>query len=49
MTEKVLARGQWVARTMGVALTLLGVAVAIHPGLAPSMRSRLTPIPSRAG
>ncbi len=36
--EKILPRGEWVARTMGVALALLGVAVAIEPGLAAALR-----------
>ena len=36
--EKILPRGEWVARTTGVVLALLGVAVAIEPGLAASLR-----------
>jgi len=37
--EKILPRGEWVARTMGVALALLGVAVAVHPSLAAALRA----------
>ena len=36
--EKILPRGEWVARTTGVVLALLGVAVAIEPGLAAALR-----------
>jgi predicted metal-binding membrane protein len=36
--EKILPRGEWVARTTGVALALLGVAVAIDPGLVAALR-----------
>jgi predicted metal-binding membrane protein len=37
--EKILPRGEWVARTTGVALALLGVAVAVAPGLAAALRA----------
>jgi predicted metal-binding membrane protein len=36
--EKLLPRGEWIARTTGVALMLLGIAVAIRPGLAVALR-----------
>ena len=36
--EKILPRGEWIARTTGVALALLGVAVAIDPSLAAALR-----------
>lgn len=36
--EKVVPRGEWIARLAGVALVALGVAVAIRPGLALSLR-----------
>ncbi len=37
--EKLLPRGEWVARLTGVALLLLGVAVAVRPALATALRS----------
>ena len=37
--EKLLPRGEWIARTTGVALLLLGVAVAVRPGLAVVLRA----------
>ena len=37
--EKLLPRGEWIARTTGVALVLLGVAVAIRPSLAAALRA----------
>ena len=37
--EKLLPRGEWVARTTGVALVLLGVAVAVRPSLAVALRA----------
>lgn len=37
--EKLLPRGQWIARATGVALVLLGLAVALRPGLAAALRS----------
>jgi hypothetical protein len=37
--EKILPRGEWIARTSGVALALLGMAVAIQPGLATALRA----------
>lgn len=37
--EKLLPRGEWIARLAGVALVLMGVAVAIRPGLAAVLRS----------
>ena len=36
--EKVLAGGEWIARATGLALVLLGVAVAVRPGLALALR-----------
>jgi predicted metal-binding membrane protein len=36
--EKLLPRGDWVARATGLALVLLGAAVAAHPGLATTLR-----------
>ena len=40
--EKILPHGDWVARTTGIALALLGVAVAIQPGLATVLRASPT-------
>ena len=37
--EKILPRGEWIARMTGVALALLGVAVAAEPGLAALLRA----------
>jgi predicted metal-binding membrane protein len=37
--EKVLPRGEWIARFTGVALALLGVAVAVEPGFAALLRA----------
>jgi len=37
--EKLLPRGEWIARTTGVALVLLGVAVAVRPSLAAALRA----------
>jgi predicted metal-binding membrane protein len=37
--EKILPRGEWVARTTGAALALLGVAVALRPALATALRA----------
>jgi predicted metal-binding membrane protein len=37
--EKLLRGGEWVARAAGVALALLGVAVALHPRLAIALRA----------
>jgi predicted metal-binding membrane protein len=37
--EKILSRGEWIARMTGVALALLGVAVAAEPGLAALLRA----------
>ena len=37
--EKLLPRGEWIARVTGVALVLLGVAVAVRPGLAVALRA----------
>ncbi|HTO11184.1 MAG TPA: DUF2182 domain-containing protein [Candidatus Binatia bacterium] len=36
--EKLLPHGEWIARASGVALVMLGLAVAIHPGLATVLR-----------
>jgi predicted metal-binding membrane protein len=37
--EKLVPRGEWVARLIGVALVLLGVAVAARPDLAIALRT----------
>lgn len=37
--EKLLPRGEWIARVTGAALMLLGVAVAVRPGLALALRA----------
>src|SRR5215470_1363951 len=37
--EKLLPRGEWFARALGVALALLGVVVALHPSLAAALRA----------
>jgi predicted metal-binding membrane protein len=37
--EKLLPRGDWIARLTGVALVLLGVTVAVRPALAAALRS----------
>lgn len=37
--EKLLPRGEWIARVTGVALVLLGVVVAVRPGLAVALRA----------
>jgi predicted metal-binding membrane protein len=37
--EKLLPRGEWIARLTGVALMLLGGAVAVRPALATALRS----------
>jgi predicted metal-binding membrane protein len=37
--EKLVPRGDWFARATGIALVLLGVAVALHPGLATVLRA----------
>ena len=37
--EKLLPRGEWIARTTGVALLLLGIAVAVRPSLAAVLRA----------
>jgi predicted metal-binding membrane protein len=37
--EKLLPRGEWIARAAGLALVLLGVAVAARPGLALALRA----------
>jgi predicted metal-binding membrane protein len=36
--EKLLPRGEWVARAVGVALVILGAAVAVRPELAAALR-----------
>jgi len=36
--EKLLPGGAWIARASGVALVLLGTAVAVDPGLAAALR-----------
>jgi len=42
--EKLLPRGEWIARTTGVALMLLGIAVAVRPGLATMLRTGARPM-----
>jgi len=37
--EKLLPRGEWIARATGIALIVLGVAVAVRPDLATALRS----------
>jgi len=37
--EKLVPRGEWIARLTGIALAGLGVAVALRPGLAAALRS----------
>jgi predicted metal-binding membrane protein len=37
--EKILPRGEWIARTTGIALALLGIAVALRPPLASVLRA----------
>ena len=37
--EKLVPRGEWIARLTGVALTVLGLAVALRPDLAAALRS----------
>ena len=37
--EKLVRGGEWIARASGVALTLLGLATAVHPGLATALRT----------
>ena len=37
--EKLLPRGEWIARMTGIALVLLGLAVAVRPGLAAALRA----------
>ena len=37
--EKLLPRGEWIARTTGLALVLLGVVVALRPSLAAALRA----------
>jgi predicted metal-binding membrane protein len=36
--EKLVPRGEWVARATGVALVLLGIAVVVHPDLVTALR-----------
>jgi predicted metal-binding membrane protein len=37
--EKLLPRGEWIARTTGLVLVLLGIAVAVRPTLAVALRA----------
>jgi predicted metal-binding membrane protein len=37
--EKLLPRGEWIARATGIALVLLGIAVAVRPGFALLLRA----------
>jgi predicted metal-binding membrane protein len=37
--EKLLPRGEWIARASGIALVLLGIAVAVRPGFASLLRA----------
>src|SRR5438876_546586 len=38
-SEKLLPRGEWIARMTGVALAVLGVIVTLRPGLAMALRA----------
>jgi hypothetical protein len=40
--EKLLPAGEWIARATGVALAVLGAAVAVQPGLAAALRASAT-------
>lgn len=42
--EKLLPRGEWIARLTGAALVLLGVAVAVRPDLAMALRAGTHPM-----
>lgn len=42
--EKLLPRGEWIARAIGVALVLLGAAVAVRPDLAVALRGAGAPM-----
>jgi predicted metal-binding membrane protein len=37
--EKLLPRGEWVARLTGAALILLGIVIAVRPGLGIALRT----------
>jgi predicted metal-binding membrane protein len=37
--EKLLPHGEWIARTAGLVLMLLGIAVVVRPGLAMALRA----------
>jgi predicted metal-binding membrane protein len=37
--EKLLPRGEWIARAIGIALVLLGIAVAVRPNFAILLRA----------
>ena len=37
--EKLLPRGEWIARTTGIVLVLLGLAVVVRPSLAIVLRA----------
>ena len=37
--EKLLPRGEWIARAIGIALVLLGIAVAVRPNFASLLRA----------
>jgi predicted metal-binding membrane protein len=42
--EKLLPRGEWIARTTGIALVLLGMAVAVRPSFAILLRASALPL-----
>jgi len=37
--EKLLPRGEWIARTTGIALVILGIAVAVRPSFGVLLRA----------
>jgi predicted metal-binding membrane protein len=42
--EKLLSRGEWIARTTGIVLVLLGLAVVVRPGFAILLRASTLPM-----
>jgi predicted metal-binding membrane protein len=42
--EKLLPRGEWIARTTGIVLVLLGLAVVVRPGFAILLRASTLPM-----
>jgi predicted metal-binding membrane protein len=43
-SEKLLPRGEWIARTTGIALVLLGLVVAVRPSFAILLRASPFPL-----